>query len=81
MQVWAHSAALLEDVSFSPEEREMLFLPETTFRVLDWYPATDFNLRRGLQRESHHFSRMDCAFRPIASATMSAQKTLPTRLP
>ena len=82
-KIWAHTAAVIETVSFYPDEREVLFLPDTGLRVLNWctatnfklsslrcysrdcatylrihfafllayyrYPATDFNLRRGLK--------------------------------
>jgi hypothetical protein len=43
LKVWAHTAAVIEPVSFHPEEREVLFLPDTALRVINWYPATDFN--------------------------------------
>jgi hypothetical protein len=59
-KVWAHTSATLEEVSLLPDEKEVLFLPGTTFRVVNWYPATDFNLRRGLPRERDQERWLSC---------------------
>jgi hypothetical protein len=41
----------IHSLSFVVAEREHLFLPNATFRVRNWYEATQTNLLRGTQRD------------------------------
>jgi len=50
-KIWAKSGSPIEWCSYVPTEREHLFMPNSSFRVLNWYPATDTNLRRGIRSE------------------------------
>jgi hypothetical protein len=62
-KLFSHTGATIEEISLLPEEKEVLFLPGSTFRVVNWYPATDYHLRRGLPREQDPEERaflLDC---------------------
>ena len=50
-KIWGRTSAGIEWCSFVPEERERLFLPNTAFEVLDWYPATEAILQRGVPKD------------------------------
>lgn len=47
-KIWGTAPVSLELFSFFPQEQEYLFAPNSLFKVLNWYEATDVNLRRGV---------------------------------
>eukprot|EP00965_Chrysotila_dentata_P226190 6195247-Pleurochrysis_carterae.AAC.1 len=51
-KIYTKSGAPIWWCSFAPHERELLFLPNTSFKVLNWYPATQVNLSRGRRTET-----------------------------
>jgi ankyrin repeat protein len=50
-KIYAKTATPIDWCSYAPHEKEHLFNPEARFRVLNWYPATSANLRRGMRVE------------------------------
>eukprot|EP00300_Choanocystis_sp_HF-7_P004938 c13792_g1_i2.p1 GENE.c13792_g1_i2~~c13792_g1_i2.p1 ORF type:complete len:2271 (-),score=731.14 c13792_g1_i2:47-6859(-) len=50
-KIWGSTPISLKRFSFFPEEEEFLFAPNTVFKVLSWYEATDANVRRGTSNE------------------------------
>lgn len=51
-KIWTRSGSPIWWASFAPHEREVLFNPNVSFRVLNWYPATEVNLRHGTRMET-----------------------------
>ena len=48
-KIWSKTPAPIMWCSFVPSEQEYLFAPDTKFKVLNWYEATETNLRSGLK--------------------------------
>eukprot|EP00300_Choanocystis_sp_HF-7_P012237 c17803_g1_i1.p1 GENE.c17803_g1_i1~~c17803_g1_i1.p1 ORF type:complete len:1770 (+),score=486.89 c17803_g1_i1:352-5310(+) len=50
-KIWGTTPVSLKRFAFFPEEEEYLFAPNTVFKVIAWYEATDANVRRGTSNE------------------------------
>eukprot|EP00300_Choanocystis_sp_HF-7_P013126 c18167_g1_i1.p1 GENE.c18167_g1_i1~~c18167_g1_i1.p1 ORF type:complete len:1528 (+),score=356.13 c18167_g1_i1:224-4807(+) len=49
-KIWGKTPISIKQYSFFPEEDELIFLPNSVFQVMNWYEATDTNIRRGARQ-------------------------------
>eukprot|EP00300_Choanocystis_sp_HF-7_P021579 c20799_g2_i1.p1 GENE.c20799_g2_i1~~c20799_g2_i1.p1 ORF type:complete len:804 (-),score=231.82 c20799_g2_i1:57-2468(-) len=78
-KIWGSSPVSLRMFSFFPEEEEFLFAPNSNFKVINWYKATDANIRRSTTAhgKSRHFVvDSDDIVQPVPLQLVKTEKDL-----
>eukprot|EP00300_Choanocystis_sp_HF-7_P021583 c20799_g3_i1.p1 GENE.c20799_g3_i1~~c20799_g3_i1.p1 ORF type:complete len:1755 (-),score=536.14 c20799_g3_i1:28-4776(-) len=78
-KIWGSSPVGLKMFSFFPEEEEFLFAPNSMFKVINWYKATDANVRRSTASQGksrHYLVESDDIVQPVPLQLVRTEKDL-----